>query len=71
MTPPTEPDLLRQIAFHRGRAVLDRRNGDIGDALIHEEEIARLNEKLRVLRATRATQQLTTPRSVRGLEIVR
>jgi len=71
MTTATESDLHRQIAFHRGRAVLDRRNGYIGDALIHEEEIARLNEKLRVLRATRATQQLTTPRSVRGLEIVR
>jgi len=71
MIPFTERDLQRRIAFHRGRAVLDRRNGYIGDALTHEGEAKRLNEKLRVLRATCATQQLTTPRSVRGLEIVR
>jgi len=66
-----EQHILDQIETQstlRARAAMAGRVQDVCD---HTAEIDRLTTKLADLRTTRATQQLTTPRSVRGLEIVR
>jgi len=69
MTP--EQHILDQIETQSTLRAQATTAGRVQDVCDHMAEIDRLTTKLADMRATRVTQRLTVPRSVRGLEIAR